>query len=187
MDELFFLPEALIAMPRAYWLDNTLSSQLMMIQPSEKEFERVRQAVNHRKATDFDMEVVNHLYGKECLVIPHQKYNLITGEFRNHDHHRYLDSGAQTWNARRALKNAKYLHFSDWPYPKPWSEYSHVMHDEWQPDCEITLEGEEDCSSRDVWDEIYDEFLSRTSKLSYLSEMTSADVCEESLRLEIYA
>jgi alpha-N-acetylglucosamine transferase len=161
MDELFFLPEALIAMPRAYWLDNTLSSQLMMIQPSEKEFERVRQAVNHRKATDFDMEVVNHLYGKECLVIPHQKYNLITGEFRNHDHHRYLDSGAQTWNARRALKNAKYLHFSDWPYPKPWSEYSHVMHDEWQPDCEITLEGEEDCSSRDVWDEIYDEFLSR--------------------------
>lgn len=82
-------------------------------------------------------------------------------EFRNNEHHRFLDSVTAKWDARRAFKEAKYLHFQDWPYPKPWSGYSHVMHDEWQPACEITIEGEEDCSSRDVWDEIYDEFLAR--------------------------
>jgi hypothetical protein len=133
----------------------------MVIQPSYTEFERARQAVDHREPTDFDMEVMNNLYGEKSLVIPYQKYNLITGEFRNLNHHRYLGSETQNWNARQALKDAKYLHFSDWPYPKPWSEYSHVMHDEWPPDCEITLEGEEDCISRDIWDEIYDEFLAR--------------------------
>ncbi|KAI4764762.1 nucleotide-diphospho-sugar transferase [Aureobasidium sp. EXF-3400] len=165
MDELFFVPQASIAMPRVYWLDGTLSSQLMVIQPFQTDFERVNQAVIARNATDFDMEIVNDLYGDECLVLPYQKYNLITGEFRNNLHHRYLGSVTDRWDARRALKEAKYLHFSDWPYPKPWSEYSHIMHDEWQPACEITLEGEEDCSSRDVWDELYDEFLSRRQRV----------------------
>jgi alpha-N-acetylglucosamine transferase len=161
MDELFFLPQAPVVMPQAYWLDDTLSSQLMVIQPSEKEFGRIQHAFAHRNVNDFDMEIVNNLYGKEHIVLPPRKYNLITGEFRNNEHGRYLGSATEEWSARRALKEAKYLHFSDWPYPKPWSEYSHVTHDKLQPACEITLGGEEDCSSRDVWDEIYDEFLSR--------------------------
>jgi alpha-N-acetylglucosamine transferase len=161
MDELFFLPQAAVAMPRAYWLDDTMSSQLMVIQPSHVEFERIQYAFIHRNATDFDMEIMNSLYGKECVILAPRKYNLITGEFRNHEHRRYIGSSSGKWDACRALKDAKYLHFSDWPYPKPWSEYSHVTHDRLQPDCEITLEGEEDCSSRDVWDGIYDEFLSR--------------------------
>jgi alpha-N-acetylglucosamine transferase len=147
MDELFLLPQVPVAMPRAYWLDDTMSSQLMVIEPSQIEFERIENAFTHRN--------------EECLVLSPQKYNLITGEFRNNQHHRYIGSSTEKWDASRALKEAKYLHFSDWPYPKPWSEYSHVTHERLQPDCEITLEGEEDCSSRDVWDGIYDEFLSR--------------------------
>jgi alpha-N-acetylglucosamine transferase len=161
MDELFLLPQVPVAMPRAYWLDDTMSSQLMVIEPSQIEFERIENAFTHRNATDFDMEIMNNLYGEECLVLSPQKYNLITGEFRNNQHHRYIGSSTEKWDASRALREAKYLHFSDWPYPKPWSEYSHVTHDRLQPDCEMTLEGEEDCSSRDVWDGIYDEFLSR--------------------------
>jgi alpha-N-acetylglucosamine transferase len=161
MDELFFLPQAPVVMPKAYWLDDTLSSQLMVIQPSQKEFGRIQHAFAHRNVTDFDMEIVNNIYGKEHIVLPPRKYNLITGEFRNNEHRRYLGSATEEWSARQALQEAKYLHFSDWPYPKPWSEYSHVTHDKLQPACEITLGGEEDCSSRDVWDEIYDEFLSR--------------------------
>jgi len=167
MDELFFLPQAPVAMPRAYWLDDTMSSQLMVIEPSLVEFDRIQYAFAHRKATDFDMEIMNDLYSKECLVLTPQKYNLITGEFRSNLHYRYLGSMTAKWDARRALKDAKYMHFSDWPYPKPWAEYSHVTHDKLQPDCEITIEGDEDCSSRDVWDEIYDEFLARR-QVSYL-------------------
>lgn len=161
MDELFFLPHAPVAMPRAYWLEDTMSSQLMVIEPSVLEFRRIQHAFIHRKATDFDMEIMNNLYGDECLVLRPQEYNLITGEFRSDLHYRYLGSTIESWDARRALREAKYMHFSDWPYPKPWAEYSHVTHDKLQPACEITREGEEDCSSRDVWDQIYDEFLAR--------------------------
>lgn len=161
MDELFFLPQATVAMPHAYWLDSTLSSQLMVIQPSKKEFKRIEYSFDHRNTSDFDMEIVNHLYGKECLVLPHRHYDLLTGEFRKSVHHQYLGSTSEHWDARRALEEAKYLHFSDWPYPKPWSEYSHVSHDKLQPACQMTVLGEEDCSDRDVWNEIYLEFLER--------------------------
>jgi hypothetical protein len=58
MDELFFLPPAPVAMPRAYWLDNILSSQLIVIQPSKTEFERILYAFEHRNTTDFDMEIM---------------------------------------------------------------------------------------------------------------------------------
>lgn len=167
MDELFFLPQTPIAMPRAYWQDDTLSTHLMVIKPSLVDFERIKYVFVHPNASESDTEVLNKLFGEESLDLPHQTYNLITGEFRNNEHHRFLNSATARWDARQALKEAKYLHFSDWPYPKPWSGYSHIMHDEWQPACEITLEGEEDCSSRDVWDEIYDEFLARR-QVSYL-------------------
>lgn len=161
MDELFFLPQANVAMPRAYWLDDTLSSQLMVIQPAEKEFERIEYAFSHRNTSEFDMEIVNNLYGKECLVLPHRHYDLLTGEFRKDVHHGYLGSTTEPWDARRALEEAKYQHFSDWPYPKPWSECSHFTHDKLQPACQITVLGEEDCSNRNVWNKIYLEFLER--------------------------
>jgi hypothetical protein len=30
-----------------------------------------------------DMEIVNNLYGKCCLILPHRQYDLLTGEFRS--------------------------------------------------------------------------------------------------------
>lgn len=114
------------------------------------------------------MEIMTRLYRQECLVLAPRKYNLVAAEFRSNLHHRFLGSATVRWLARRALNEAKYLHFSDWPYPDLWSGNPHVTHDRLQPDCEITIEGEEDCSSRDVWDEIYDEFLARR-QVSYLS------------------
>ncbi|KAM6482823.1 nucleotide-diphospho-sugar transferase [Trichoderma sp. SZMC 28011] len=51
MDELFHLPPCPIAMPRAYWLlddpkaRGTLTSHVMVIQPSEREFERIQKRV----------------------------------------------------------------------------------------------------------------------------------------------
>ncbi|GAM84011.1 hypothetical protein ANO11243_020020 [Dothideomycetidae sp. 11243] len=122
MDELFFLPSAPVAMPRAYWLESPgiLSSQLVLLEPSTIEFDRVLEALGSRKPTDFDMEIVNDLYGKDCIIIPHRKYDLITGEFRYKDHATYLGSNREHWDARKAYEEAKFVHFSDWPLPKPW-------------------------------------------------------------------
>jgi hypothetical protein len=33
--------------------------------------------------------------------------------------YRFAAEDSEEWSARRALQEAKYLHFLDWPYPKP--------------------------------------------------------------------
>jgi hypothetical protein len=108
-------------MPRTYWLeDHILSSQLVLIEPSEKEFARILDAMGRRSADDFDMEIINKLYGESCLIIPHRRYDLLSGELRKDDHFAYLGSSEEQWDADVVLEEAKYLHFSDWPFSKPW-------------------------------------------------------------------
>jgi alpha-N-acetylglucosamine transferase len=96
MDELFLVPSAPVAMPRAYWLEHTLSSQLVLVEPSEFEFQRILEAFNSRASADFDMEIVNNLYGSNCMVIPHRKYDPLTDEFRAKEHRKYLGSEEET-------------------------------------------------------------------------------------------
>lgn len=62
-DKLFGLPSAPLAMPRAYWLDNTLSAQLVL-QPSEFGFKGILEAFEHRGSRYSDMEIVKQLYGE---------------------------------------------------------------------------------------------------------------------------
>jgi len=161
MDELFFLPQTTVAMPGAYWLDNTLSSLLMVIQPSKVEFERIQHALKHRSTTDFDMEIMNDLYGRDCLVLPHRHYALLTREFRSQEHHKYLGSTTEVWDSRSILQEASFLHFTDWPYPKPWIAASEAMRMEIQPACRNTTSGEVDCGDREIWNHFYQEYRDR--------------------------
>ncbi|THY71293.1 nucleotide-diphospho-sugar transferase [Aureobasidium pullulans] len=165
MDELFFLPRAPVAMPRAYWIDDIFSTQIVVIEPSALEFERIQHAFEHRTMIEFDMEIMNKLYSQNCLILPHRRYDLVTGEFRSKEHDRYLGSSNEVWDARKVLEEVSYLHFSDWPYPKPWSEYSDVTHAKLQPPCQESFQGEEDCSTRDVWNEIYLDFMQRRQEV----------------------
>ena len=41
MDSLFSMPSSPVAMPRAYWLEDTLSSQLILLEPSDAEMARI--------------------------------------------------------------------------------------------------------------------------------------------------
>ncbi|KAM0232542.1 hypothetical protein ACHAPO_007699 [Fusarium lateritium] len=140
MDELFQLPPCPVAMPRAYWLYNEnppkriLSSQVMLIEPDDVEFERIVQKMNSIGPNDYDMEIVNSLYLDSALILPHRKYDMLTAEFRNKDHTAYLGSEREKWDPTLVLSEAKFVHFSDWPVPKPW------IHDvetrlKNQPDC----------------------------------------------------
>lgn len=176
MDELFLMPSAPVAMPRAYWLDdNSLSSQLVVIEPSEFEFKRIQHAFDTRNATDFDMEIVNNLYAKDCMVIPHRKYDLLTGEFRSKNHVKYLGSEEEVWDAEKVLAEAKFLHFSDWPFPKPWLTASDEAREQVQPACQrvagsltesdpeggMESEVKEDCTNRRLWNGFYADFTRR--------------------------
>lgn len=164
MDELFLLPSAPVAMPRAYWLDDTLSSQLVLIEPSKFEFQRILDALENRGGNDFDMEIVNNLYGKSCFIIPHRKYDLLTGEFKASEHHRYLGNKEEEWDPDKILDEAKFLHFSDWPYPKPWLSVSQASTDENQPKCH-EKNGQQDCRDQVKWLWFYSDFKDRRSRV----------------------
>jgi alpha-N-acetylglucosamine transferase len=163
MDELFLAPAAPVAMPRAYWLgESTLSSQMVLIQPTKEEFTRVKNAIDNAKGGDFDMEIVNNLYGKDCLIIPHRRYDLLTGEFRSSgDHVNYIGNEYEVWDPDKMLQEAKFLHFSDWPMPKPWLPAPPNKVSEWQPKCQTDSTGAEDCRNRDLWLGFYSDFKDR--------------------------
>lgn len=121
MDELFLLPACPVAMPRAYWLnpnDRVLSSQLVLIQPSNFEFDRIMAAISNASSNAYDMEIVNDLYRDSATVLPHRPYDLLTGEFRGKHHAAYLGNEIEEWDSYAILREAKFLHFSDWPVPK---------------------------------------------------------------------
>ena len=108
-------------MPRAYWLnpdDRVLSSQLVLIEPSRFELDRILQRMENRAGNEYDMDLVNHLYKDNAMVLPHRRYDILSGEFRGSDHTRYLGNNIEPWDADKIINETKFVHFSDWPFPK---------------------------------------------------------------------
>lgn len=164
MDELFLLPPAPVAMPRAYWLypdKEILSSHVILIKPSEGEFSRIIDKVNDADPGDYDMEIVNNLYRDSALVLPHRPYAMLTGEFRTSDHTTYLGTDREHWDPVSAYNEAKLVHFSDWPMPKPWNPTPEEKRIELQPDCAAAQTGEDDCAGRIIWNGFYTDFKKR--------------------------
>lgn len=163
MDELFFLPRATVAMPRAYWIKQKpglLASIMVVVEPSHREWTRVEQAIINRKEGEFDMEILNSLYNTTALILPHRTYGLLTEALRNNDIDErtgYLGNPEEGWDARRVVEEAKFVHFSDWPVPKPWVKAGEVILKQHGPKCD----DEENCPDRDAWTRLRDEFVER--------------------------
>ncbi|KAL4783885.1 nucleotide-diphospho-sugar transferase [Aspergillus varians] len=175
MDELFFLPHTPVAMPRAYWLlpgQKTLSSLLLVIEPSYRRYKALMDAAlgveanssDHENPQNrYDMELINEFYGDSAMVLPHRQYGLISGEFRSQNHTAFLGNDDEVWDPDRVLADAKFVHFSDWPLPKPWVMWPHQMLADILPKCKNnpgTLH-ESGCRDRDVWMKFYDDFRIR--------------------------
>lgn len=164
MDELFLMPPAPVAMPRAYWLDTrpqTLTSGVLLVQPSHDEFRRIQARVETAGPREYDMDILNQLYGNTALIIPHRPYLVLSGEFRQTDHARYLGRADEGWDAVTAFNEAKYLHFSDYPVPKPWLSIKDSVMEKHQPSCEVHGKDAKDCSARDLWVGLYRDFKQR--------------------------
>ncbi|MCJ1423697.1 N-acetylglucosaminyltransferase [Sticta canariensis] len=162
LDELFLLPKAPVAMPRAYWkLPRTmeLTSLLILLQPSATEFERLMDEA--RGEGDYDGEILNRLYGNSALILPHREYGLISGEFRSEEHKNYLGNVHEVWDAEKVISEASLVHFSDWPLPKPWVMWPHNLIQKIMPKCKRKGKGEEDCRDKHVWLELYNDFRKR--------------------------
>ncbi|KAL6882915.1 glycosyltransferase family 8 protein [Trichoderma longibrachiatum] len=178
MDELFLLPPCPIAMPRAYWLLDkanisspmALASHVMVIQPSEREFARVQRAVERAADDEYDMELLNKMYAGSAMVLPHRPYTMLSSEFRETNHSLYLGfDDAEEWDPAAALEEARTVHFSDYPMPKPWKKkltaWDNMNIRDLEPRCEMkTDEGGdevEDCSAREAWRWLYSDFRER--------------------------
>ncbi|RDW83296.1 hypothetical protein BP5796_04787 [Coleophoma crateriformis] len=163
LDELFLLPPAPIAMPYVWWGQPAgwrYSSQLMLITPSAVEFARIESAITSAKDDEYDMDIVNKLYKDQILHIPQNPYDLLSGEFRRATHAQYLGSTSAAWDPEKALSEAKFLHFSDWPVPKPWIRAPQDLLNKYMPRCRKSMAGfgASDCRDREIWLRLYLDF-----------------------------
>jgi hypothetical protein len=180
MDELFLLPPCPVAMPRAYWLLDKanmtsrmalLASHVMVIQPSEREFARIQSRVERAADDEYDMELLNKMYADTAMVLPHRPYTMLSSEFRETNHGLYLgsdDDDAGEWDPAAVLREARTVHFSDYPVPKPWKKkltaWDEMNIRDLEPRCEVKKgeeEEEEDCSAREAWRWLYSDFRER--------------------------
>lgn len=174
LDELFLLPPARVAMPRAYWSDQTpmpLTSLLVLLEPSATEFQALMNASwNVTVGTHkYDMELLNDRYAESALILPHRPF-LITGELRNPNHEAFLGNNYESWDAQKAISDASLIHFSDWPLPKPWVMWPTEGMKTLRPKCKVnpgTVQ-ESGCEDRQVWMSLYDDFRRRRKEICKL-------------------
>lgn len=94
MDELFLLPSAPLVASRSYWISPSengiyFSTMLMVIEPSAKEAQKAWELVP-KVATPFDMDILNAVYGKSCMLLPIQ-YAMLTSHWEVNNPHPLSD------------------------------------------------------------------------------------------------
>ncbi|KAL8726221.1 MAG: hypothetical protein Q9166_006846 [cf. Caloplaca sp. 2 TL-2023] len=161
MDELFLLPSTPVAMMREHWTlpdKASLTSRLMLVEPSEEEFERLSTSTRAdiRPEGDDDADILNRLYADSAMILPHQAYGLLSAEFRTDDHKHYIGNTYDPWDPETVLRRASLVHFIDEPFPKPWVMWHHALLAEKHPHCKG-----EDCRNKDIWMSLYDDFRKR--------------------------
>ncbi|KAL8724898.1 MAG: hypothetical protein Q9181_006633, partial [Wetmoreana brouardii] len=182
LDELFLLPSAPVAMVRDYQklpAKKSLASNLLLLQPSEEEFERLMASTRAdiRAEGDYDVEILNRFYGDSAMVLPHQAYGLCSSEFRAEDHRNYIGNTYDPWDPEKVLREASLVHFADEPFPKPWVMWPHALYAEKHPLCKA-----EDCRNKDIWSSLYDDFRKRrkaSSQPTFFTEplLIDKDIC----------
>ncbi|MCJ1369202.1 N-acetylglucosaminyltransferase [Loxospora ochrophaea] len=156
MDELFLLPPAAVAMVRAYWSlpsIRSLTSLFILLEPSESKSARLMDAARAktRRENEYDMEILNNMYGDSAMILPHKQFGLLSGEFRGNNHTNFLGNDYEVWDPDRAMREASLIHFSDWPIPKPWIMWPRNLLQESLPKCTFNpgTEKEEGCRNRE--------------------------------------
>ncbi|KAF2715585.1 glycosyltransferase family 8 protein [Pleomassaria siparia CBS 279.74] len=129
------------------------------------QWKRVENATDHHESSDYDIDILNKLYGSSCLIIPHQRYDVLTGEFKSENHENYLGFPDEKWNAHDIFTQPSFIHFSDWPTKKPWLEVPEEEIRDYQPRCRVVSETDQDCSDRDVWRGIRKDFTERRQRV----------------------
>ncbi|KAF0325589.1 glucose N-acetyltransferase [Colletotrichum asianum] len=166
MDSFFQSPRASVAVPQAYWLnepdvpaaERVLSSHVMLIEPNKTTHDRlIEESLSSGK---LDMDLVNIMFKDTASILPHRRLALLTGEFRDDDHQKYLGQHDDNWDPVEEVSKSYLVHFSDWPMPKPWRPRTKKQWEAALPGCpenEITT-GHRQCANQDVWSGFYEDY-----------------------------
>ncbi|CAN3373664.1 hypothetical protein DIURU_005468 [Diutina rugosa] len=151
-------------LPPLFYDDNKYGNRLdffgthiMVITPNTKRFNDLLRYVStpwwwkftkpelSHKRNEYDMEVINKYMDQQLrhgadfkmAILPHTVYGVLTGEFLEEYHRRFVvppqytpfitKESNEEWDATDALMNVKLIHFSDAPIPKPWETYNDQM------------------------------------------------------------
>lgn len=144
----------------------------MVLTPSPSSFSLVEAAIKKARYGVYDMEIMNSLFGSTCLLLPHRIYALLSGEYRSNNHDPFLNLDTtlgvgeggererEDWNPDMVINDAKFVHFSDHPLGKPWM-ISEQDIEKVAPKCNKISGWEEECRTRDVWLDLYEDFRER--------------------------
>jgi len=195
LDELFLLPKTPVAMPRRYWTHSLpgqprpLSSMMVLLEPNPAELQNMLDMLRSWRMDPktsvrrgFTAQLLDNRFGASALVIPHRPYALSSAEFRRRDHAVYLgtvnapQSQKSSWDADAVLKEAKLVHFNDWPLPKPYVMWPHDAVLEIQPNCSALHPGNDaaySCREREIWKDLYNDFRLRRKDLCALLSVSA--------------
>lgn len=149
-------------MPRGYWLEPVqLTSAIIVAEPSTEEFDRIQSFTATHPDSGYDMDIMDSIYNTSALVFPHRNYLLLTREFREDTHEKYLGNEYEAWDATKALAETRYVHWSEWPYSKPWIEPSKDEFMSMQPKCHDVENQGKECRDRDAYMWLKEDFTRR--------------------------
>lgn len=183
--------------------DDFFATHIMVIEPNKKLYNqlltflhkrwywKLLKKVLSRKGDDYDMEIINKFLNQLIVkkstkigILPHQNYGVLTGEFRELYHARFLVQPqylpfinkfeSTNWNLSELALKIKLIHFSDSPIPKPWERQNNYdYYNTLKIYCSKNINADEykkefpsqykprlvlDCDAVDLWNSYFDEF-----------------------------
>ncbi|CUM62701.1 uncharacterized protein PRCAT00000257001 [Priceomyces carsonii] len=194
--------------------DHFFANHVMVLSPSKETFKQIKKYIYNpllwlltnrsklRKVSDFDMEIMNRFIDDKFKqhsdfkvgILPHKNYGVLTGEFREFWHARFIAEPQylpyskrktnDNWYPLKTLSKIRSVHFSDAPIPKPWEfEDNYDHYNIFKIYCFDSSFNEEeykrsypsewkprltdDCASVQIWNWIREEF-SKTMQLYWV-------------------
>ena len=96
-----------------------------------------------------DATVINQMFRDSAMILPRRRLALLTGEFRNQDHSKYMAPDEdEKWNAMGEVSRSVLVHFSDWPLPKPWISRSNNLWESTMTDGAVPIKSCRQVSTR---------------------------------------
>lgn len=153
MDRYSLASMSRLAVLRVYWpsaslksvAEQTLCSHIMLLQPDLCYYTAIMNET--QRSSDFDMEIVNHLFKKSAM--PHRWLALLIGKFRTRGHADYtMEEPNEEWNAHAEVSRGVTVHFSERPLSKPWRAKTKSQWDNALPECDLNDERDNEREDR---------------------------------------